>query len=84
MSKCFRSFQAAKCKKLQYLSIHFMQLYGTDIKDLIPIISKYIVFTFHDHIGGFVPLYYQSGLPCRTWTCVNCKEQFSEYDNCEI
>ena len=81
MSKCFRSFQMLNNKKLLYLSMHILEVYGFNIKDLIPLISKHLIFEFRDHIGGFVPLYYQSGLPCRTWTCVNCKALFSEYDN---
>lgn len=81
MSKCYELFRYSKEKKLLYLSIHFLEVYGFNIKDLIPIISKYFVFNFHDHTGGFIPLYYQSGLPCRTWTCVNCKQLFSEYDD---
>lgn len=81
MSKCYETFQATNEKKLLYLSMHFLEVYGFNIRDLIPLISKHFIFEFHDHVGGFVPLYYQSGLPCRTWTCVNCKALISEYDD---
>ena len=80
LTKCHRAFGKSKERKLLYLAIHFLKTYNFNIRDIVPLISKHIVFNYRDHIGGFIPLYYQSGLPCRTWTCVSCKELFSEYD----
>lgn len=83
-SKCYKSFENSKQKKLLYLSLHFLDVYGFNMKDLISKISEHYVFNFEDHVGGFIPLYYSCGLPCRTWICVNCKEQFSEANDDSI
>ena len=69
---CIHRFHKERTKKLTYLNMHFENTYGVNINDILPIISKYMIFSCKDHIGGVVPIYYHFGLPSRVWTCVIC------------
>lgn len=77
MSKCQRKFLASKERKLFYLALHFMQVYAYNIRDIMPLISDNLIFKLDDH-NGLIPLYYNCGLPCRTWVCVTCKQIFND------
>ena len=71
ISSCVQLFQNIKHIKLELLNEHFINTYGVNIRnDILPKIASYMEFT---HRGGLIPLYYTSGLPCRTWICVHCK-----------
>lgn len=69
------NFERRKKINLLLLNEYFEKHYNQTIVDIIPIIEKHMIFNpLKDHHGGVIPLYYQCGLPCRIWQCVNCKE----------
>ena len=79
--RCQEIFSKRIAQNLDLLSEHLANTYGVNSSDLIPLISNYIKFNDEDHIGGFVPLYYNCGLPCRTWVCVTCRRHIKEKNN---
>lgn len=78
MSACHDIFSNRISQNLKLVSEHLENCYGVNSHDIIPLISKYMEFSVDDHVGGFVPLYYQCGLPCRIWVCVTCKSHIRD------
>lgn len=59
---------------LDILQLVFEKRYNFNFEHIKNHFTKRLSFSSSNHVGGLVPLYYNSGIPAKVWRCVRCHE----------